>query len=354
MRKNLNHSTDLLHQWRTIVDELLASTGTTLQDVCEYIGATYNQDGPAFYIKLPRSRRVYIGIGMAFRQPVSVINDWIQKFAGKRKLYAKDISEDLIWLYLINANYGEEAPEENLFQAYEEYQSIAFAVFREVWEEQMLTTEDTAHIDVCLGQSELPATYDGLKLFVVQHKDAFKSAYAKPRAFLRQYVDQILTTLREHPERRPPTSINGLRGFLDDSMINYLSGDIRTVHVIDRKSGRRSIRIKHIPKGKRQHISLGLAVGMSLPELDEYLDLMGYAPLEDDRNEEADLKEHLAVWEKKHPLQRAYKNKYFGGDQTVQLTSDEEYEAASDMLLMRTLLQEAYRKEWKQFPYLKH
>ena len=93
-----------LRSWRNTLDHLAKETGISLAEVSEYIGAACSDGTPGFYSKMPRKRSTFIGIGMAFRQPVCVINQWITEYARKRKLYVKDISEDLVWLYLINAS----------------------------------------------------------------------------------------------------------------------------------------------------------------------------------------------------------------------------------------------------------
>lgn len=93
----------MLRSWRNTLDRLAGETGVSLEAVSEYIGAACNDGEPGFYVKMPRKRSTFIGIGMAFRQPSEVINQWITDYARKRRLYVKDISEDLVWLYLINA-----------------------------------------------------------------------------------------------------------------------------------------------------------------------------------------------------------------------------------------------------------
>ena len=342
----------MLRSWRNTLDRLARETGTSLADVAAYIGAACSGETPGFYTKMPRKRSTFIGIGMAFRQPVEVIDQWIKEYARKRKLCVKDISEDLVWLYLINANLNDKSGSINYFQRYEEYQSVAYAVFRERWDEISLGFEDTADVEISLSQADYGSEYDGIKTFVAEHMDAFSSAYAKPRALLDSWLRQILKTCREDPEQTVISSLNSMRGWLDDSMINFLSGDSSTVNVIDRKTGKRSINIKRMPKSRRKYIAMCLALGMTTDDIDQFLEMMGYAQIDVSDAEEVKLLIALAEWENAHPLQRAYKDLYFKNDTSVKLSPEEEYQAVRDMLQLRRDLEEAYRNKGYEFIYV--
>ncbi len=342
----------LLRRWRNTLDHLVRETGISLADVAEYIDAACSDAAPGFYLKMPHKRATFIGIGMAFRQPVEVINQWITDFARKRKLYVKDISEDLVWLYLINANLKDESGSINYFQRYEEYQSVAYAVFRERWDEISLGIADTADVEIRLGQADYGPKYDGIKAFVAENMDAFNSAYTKPRAWLDGWVRQVIKTCREDPEQRVIRSLNSMRGWLDDSMINFLSGDCSTVNALDRKTGRKSINIKRIPKSRSKYISMCMALGMTTKGINKFLEMMGYAPVDVDDRDESRLLAALAEWESTHPLQRAYKNLHFEGDTSIKLSPEEEYRAVRDMLQLRSDLEEAYRLKGYDFIYM--
>ena len=344
-----------LKDWKRTLDDLAQEIGVSLEDVCNYIGSVYNEAGPSFYVKLPRKRSVYIGVGMAFGQPVEVINEWITGFAGKRKLYAKDISGDLVWIYLINANYSEwcKAREEgtdpasitkngyNYYQHYEDFQSAAYAVFRERWDEIILRYEDTSDVEVSLGQAEFSPEFDGLKEYVATHMDAFKTAYTKPRTYLDRYVERIILTCRNHPGLHHIRSINAMRGYLDDSMINFLSGDSTAINVIDRMTGRKTVNIKHVPKNRVKYIDMGLSLGMTEYDLNELLIMMGYAPLDEESARDSALVTYLRKWEKAHPVQRKFKDKYFAGNDSIGLTEEEEHQAVEEMLQLRTEMRES-------------
>lgn len=342
----------MLRRWRYTLDHLVEETGTDLAEVSEYIDAACPDELPGFYIKLPRKRSTFIGIGMAFRQPVEVINQWITDFARKRKLYVKDISEDLVWLYLINANLKDETGSINYFKRYEEYQAVAYAVFRERWDEISLGLENTADVEISLGQAEYGPEYDGIKAFVAEHMDAFSSAYSKPRTILNQWLRQVINTCREDPEQTVIRSLNSMRGWLDDSMINFLSGDCSTVNVIDRKTGRKSINIKRMPKSRRKYISMCLALGMTADDIDRLLEMMGFAPIDVSDRDEGKLLAALTDWENTHPLQRAYKNLHFKDDAGIKLSPEEEFRAVRDMLRLKSDLEEAYRGNGYDFIYM--
>ena len=341
----------MLRRWRNTLDCLAAETGMSLAEVCDYIGAAGSDGIPVFYVKLPRRRSTYIGIGMAFRQSADVINQWITEYAGKRRLYVKDISEDLVWLYLINANLNDNTGSANYFKRYEEYQSVAYAVFCERWEEIQLGFEDTADVEISLGQAEYGPEYEGIKAFVAEHMDAFSSAYAKPRGFLDTWLQQILATCREDPEQTAISSLNSMRGLLDDSMINFLSGDSTTINVTDRKTGKRIINIKRMPKSRHKYVSMCIALGMTAVDIDRFLEMMGYAPMDVSDKDEGRLLAALMEWENTHPLQRAYKNLHFMKDESSKLSPAEEYQAVKDMLQLRSDLDETYKKKGNVFTY---
>ena len=325
-----------LKRWRNTLDTLMDEKSMSLKDICDYIGSVYNGPETSFYIKLPRKRSVFIGIGMALGQNTDVINEWITGFAGKKRLYAKDISEDLVWLYLINASLQDPDRKNNYYQRYEEYQSVAYAVFCERWDEIVLRYEDTSDIEISLGQAEFGPEYDGIRQYVADHIDAFKTAYAKPRSYLDKYVEQILITCRTHPDLQQIRSINSMRGYLDDSMINFLTGDSNTINVIDRKTGRRTIRIKHVPKSRKKYIDLCVSLGMTTEDVDTFLGMMGYAPLELSGRDEGSLRAALDRWELAHPIQRAFKNKYIACNESYCLTEEEEHRAVEDMLQLKS------------------
>lgn len=342
----------ILRSWRNTLDRLAKETGMSLAEVAEYMDLACSDGAPGFYTKMPRKRSTFIGIGMAFRQPADVINQWITDYAHKRKLYVKDISEDLVWLYLINANLLDESGSINYFKRYEDYQAVAYAVFRERWDEIALGFRDTADVEVSLGQADYGPEYDGIKAFVAEHMDAFSSAYAKPRTMLDNWLQQIIGTCRKHPEETVISSLNSMRGWLDDSMINFLSGDTSTVNVIDRRTGKKSINIKRIPKSRRKYIAMCIALGMTADDIDRFLEMMGYATIDASDSDDGKLLVALTEWETTHPLQRAYKNRHFNNDESIVLSPAEEYRAVREMLQLRSDLEEAYRHKGYEFIYV--
>lgn len=340
-----------LKSWKSTLNQLMAETGLSLKDICEYTGSAYNEDNVAIYVKLPRKRTTFIGVGMAFHQPLDVINNWIVKYGNKRKLYIKDISEDLVWMYLIKANCEDPDSGINYFQRYDDYQSAAYSIFCEKWDEIVYGYEDTADVEISLGQAEMGPEYDGLKKFVAEHMDAFKTAYCKPRTFLDIYVGKIIEVSRRNTENKTIKSLNSMRGYLDDSMINFLSGSSETINVIDRNTGKRTISIKHIPKGRKKYISLCISLGMSVQDINYVLSLMGYAELDKSNQEEETLIMQLDRWESNHPMQRKFKNKYCYGDESIELSDPEEFKAVDEMLQMKSELIEAYNKKGYKFIY---
>lgn len=354
MNNNEQNNSSKLAQWRNILDGLRDSTGMSFKEVAEYADLAYNEDGAAFYLKLPRKRSTYIGIGMAYGQPLEVINEWITYFAGKRRLYIKDISEDLIWIYLIDENSKCPVPGINYFARYEEYQTAAYAVFKEMWDEIVMGVENTADVEMASAGIDHSEGLEGLRTFIADHLDAFKTAYTKPRKYLDRYTAEILRALNTDPARKASATLNSLRGYLDDGMINFLSGDSETVHVLDKDRSKHIIRIKYIPKGKKKHISLCLSLGMTVEDMDEYLGLMGYAPLRGGGKDERTLAEFLDKWEAAHPTQRIFKDKCILGRETggsKELVQEDELKAAREMLELKEDLIADYEASGLSFPY---
>ena len=339
-----------LEEWKKELDECVSETGTSLEEVCEYLGLSY-KNNIGFYIKLPKKRETYIGIGMAFKRPVEDINGWIKKYTGRPRLYSKDILSDMIWIYLINCNVSDDS-DINYYRLYEECQVEVEKTYYSLWNEFVLTEKGTKDIDYDLIGLSHDDEYCGLKEYVAENMDSFKTAYSKPRKYLARYVDSILDTYYRAGITEAK-SIKFLRGYLDDSMINYLVGDKETVNVIDMKSRDRTMSLKAIPKKKKTHISLCLALGMLKDEIDDYLELMGYAPLDVENSDEKQLIEMLDRWGKDHKLQEQYKKIYIYRETADKMTKNDERQAASDMLMLRSDLEYEYSDEGLTFPYMK-
>lgn len=135
-------------------------------------------------------------------------------------------------------------------------------------------------------------------------------------------------------------------------MINYLSGSIDTINVVDLKSGKRTLKFKKVPKSKRAHISLALALGMPRDSIDRYLAMMGFARLDAVDIEEGLLLNALSAWEREHPLAQRYAKAVISAEK-LSFSEAEEKRAVQEMLNMRQNLKEMYRMTGRQFPYLK-
>lgn len=345
-----------VRRWRRTLDTLLEESGRDMKWLCDYTGATYNENSVSFYEKLPKKRNTYIGIGMAFRQPPEVINSWITDFALKKKLYVKDISEDLIWIYLIRLNLEDPDPDANWFRRYEECQSVAHAAYREVWQAAISDSLSTADMDVKLDKEKHDQDFKGLTRFISVNIDSFKTAYSRPREYMNDYLNSIFRR-GFSGEQSKFANLNSLRGYLDDGMINYLSGDYSTINTYDRVSQRRTLRIKFIPKGRKFHISLCLALGMTTDEINHYLDLMGYAPLQEDDKTEGLLVRLLNEWDSSHPFQRAYKNMLLSSEsERTEAEASYSYDANTafqeELLFLREEMRDQFEERGVAFPYM--
>lgn len=353
-----------LKKWRQEIKRLSAITGVSLEDVCKYIDVDVT-DPPGFYRRMPKARNTFIAIGMAYKLPLETINDWLKRFGMKRKLYIKDILGDLVWIYLISINEKDKGSNINYFEKYEECKAEIEAIYLQLWNEDISFDKDTVSLEESIRHIEYDTDHIGLVDFVGRNMDAFKTAYAKPRRFLNNYVSRILRTLNEHNQNGRNITLNTLRGYLDDSMINYLSGSYETINVKAGVKGPRTSNIKAIPKNKRAHIALCLALGMTLEDLDEYLEMMGYSPLDGVNAEEGELINMINQWEKQHPYQKRYKEKYFYGIKNIEITPEQELQAVESMLQLRQDLKIAYEctqqkydskgklnKSYKAFPYM--
>ena len=339
-----------LKEWKQTLADLEGLTGVSLEDVCRYADFTYNGKDTAIAKKLPKKRSSFIGVGMAYNQPLDVINGWIVHFAGKRRLYAKDISEDLIWIYLIEANSKDTESDKNYYRLYDKCQAVAYATWKELWDEITMDPEETTNVEIELENVDYDDEFKGLKTFVMNHMDSFKAAYSKPRTYLDSYVSLILDAFNAGSDMKPQ-GLTYLRGWIDDSMINYLSGDSEMINVIDRSSRKKTVRIKQVPKNRRIHISMCLALGMGVSEIDRYLEMMGFAPLDEENEDEKILIDILNDWKKEHPLAGKLKQELEGKESG--LKDAERKQAAEEMVLLRQEINETYEEGGYRFPYMK-
>ena len=340
-----------LKQWQKELRKYMDRTGVSEKEICEYAGLVYS-DAAVFYNRLPKKRETYIGVGMALGQPLDTINRWIRKYGKKRELYVKDITSDLVWIYLIGANAKDRESGRNYYRLFDQCADAVAQTYSNLWEDYIEHNEETAQVASELEKVSFDEQFEGLTSFVASHIDALKTAYAKPRRMLDQYVNMILERVASKDYNQKPT-LSTLRGYLDDSMINYLSGDPETIHALKRKSDRHVLNFKHIPKGRRSHISLALALGMMQDEVDKYLDLMGFFPLDAVDQQEGILINMLHAWEEKHPLQRKLKRRVIDEDLSVEITEEEEKLAIREMLLLRQDLNDEYSRMKMSCPYIK-
>ena len=338
-------------EWKHELDTLVDVTGITLEDVCEYTDSSYSGN-IRFYSRVPKKKTMFIGIGMAFGLSVDQINRWIVRYGDKRKLYAKDLPEDMIWIYLINANRKDRESGINYFRLFDDARDAAMDIYNEVWSELNGKSEGTFTVQNALADVEYDEAFENLRGFVVEHMEGFKTAYSKSRRMLQKYLDAILDT-HSNNGIKDMRSLNSLRGYLDDSMINYLAGDAGTINVVDMRTGEKTFNIKAVPKGRKTHIALCLALGMSADEINEYLTYMGYAPLDTENPDEEFLINKLDNWENKHEIQRQFKRKYILGEKNISLEPADELQAVSDMLMLRQDLKYEYARSKKAFPYMK-
>ena len=123
------------------------------------------------------------------------------------------------------------------------------------------------------------------------------------------------------------------------------------INVIDKKTGKRSINIKHVPKGRKKYINLCMSLGMTRDDINRYLELMGYDPLDIKSPEEGKLISVLTEWERLNPEQRAFKEKYIEGNTDLQLSEEEKQRAVVQMLQMKSDINEIYGESGDAFPY---
>lgn len=338
--------------WKDEIDNLTLTTGISLDDVCEYLGLKYSRD-IAIYTKVPKRARTLIGIGMAYKLPLDEINRWIVEYGKKHRLYAKDVFGDLVWIYLINSNYNAPDRSVNYYSLYEKCLEEAVKTYTDLYDQDISEDADTDDVKARLLSVPYDPEFEGLKGFIIDNLDAFKTAYSKARGYLLKYVDCILSIRGRNDQKAG--RLNSLRGYLDDSMINYLSGGAGSVHILDAKKGERTSRVKPVPKGRKTHISMCLALGMSANEINEYLTLMGYGRLDPDNSDERMLLKMLDLWDDSHQLQRRFKESCLterSGQHGQLMTADEEAGAVTEMLQLRQNLLSEYKARGETFPYM--
>ena len=340
-----------LNNWRKELRRLTMETGIREEAVCEYLDVSYSHI-TGWQKRTPVKRETLIGIGMAYHQGLDLINNWIVSYGDKRKLYAKDVLGDLVWIYLINANTADTESGTNYYKLYDQCRDAIRETYISIWNEHIEHSKDTADVEDGLNKVVYDPRFNGLRAFVVENIDSFKTAYSKPRRMLSSYVRAILDThTAANDGQRTP--INFLRGYLDDAMINYVTGNEESIHVMDMKSKGVTVKTKPIPKLRKTHIALCLALGMTVNELNTYLDLMGYSMLNPETEEDAHLIECLNRWEAKHPNVAKFKTAEIKGGTCDKIAEKDSLQAVSDMLMLRSDLDYEYQKNGWNFPYMK-
>lgn len=332
-----------LKKWKNELKNLSEETGISMSEVNFYIGGDY-AEVPGFFRKLPKKRETYIGIGMAYGLPLEKINEWLKKYGMKRQLYIKDVMNDLAWIYLIQIN--DRTGSENYFMMHEECLKLIKEEYFSDWTCHEIDYIPANILEERMNSVNKAENHSELRRFVKENMDGFASAYMRPRKMLIDRVNMILSE-RNCNSSGKKLRLNGLRGYLDDSMINYISGGYECINTVD-KNGVRTPGIKQMPKNRRAHISMCLALGMTLREIDEYLELMGYSRLDALNCYERQLITDMQKWEEEHPLQRLLKEGLLTRPKDRVL-------AANEMLMMRSDLKVAYEEGNKgcSFLYLK-
>ena len=348
-----------LESWRKEISGLAEATGISQYEVCDYLHVSH-EHVKWWKKRVPVKKDTLIGIGMAYGQPLDVINDWIVRYGDKRKLYAKDALEDLVWIFLVHANADEfgdvrSAPlsdRVNYYQLYESCREKIRETYIRVWNDYIKHPRDTAEVEEELIKVGYDPEFGNLRAFVIENMDSFKTAYSKSRKMLSDYVNAILVTHTAAGSTQR-TPINFLRGYLDDAMINYICGSDENIHVLNMKSKDTTVKMKPIPKLRKTHLSLCLALGMTVEEINTYLKLMGYAPLDPGDEQDGRLIQALEDWDARHPDVGRFK-KVSIQDRGCDIISDgDSLQAVSAMLMLRSDLEYAYRKSGWDFPYMK-
>lgn len=324
-----------LNGWRLEFRTLAKVHGMTPSMLCEYLGLSVS-DKPSFWMKMPMKREIFIGLGMALKQPLNVINRWITIYGDKKKLYVKDIMSDLVWIYLIEANCRDMNSDINYYKKYESVRSVIESVYLDIWREEQTNIEETYEVEKSMENIEYSEAHIDISRFVERHIGDITSAYSKPRHMLRDYVEAIVKVLDEAEEVK--WNLSRLRGYLDDSMVNYLAGDPDYFNVIDRKTKTMTPVFKTMPVTKEAHVRICMALGMTEYDINKYLELMGYAPLSEAEPVEKQLISVLGNWENNHSLQRTFKNQCIYGINTPEqneLTLEEQVSAVEQILELR-------------------
>lgn len=340
-----------LSSWRNEFNNLTQVTGIREEEVCDYLNVSHSHI-IGWRKRTPVKRQTLIGIGMAFKQDLEFINDWIVRYGNKRKLYAEDLQDDLVWIYLINSNTADRESGTNYYRLYDACRDAIMKTYFGIWNDSVEPSKDPVDIAGALNNVAFDPEFSGLKVFVIENIDSFRTAYSKPRKMLGTYIRVFLDVLSaaNGGQRRP---INSLRGYLDDSMINYVTGSEDVINVMDLKSKGMTAKLKPVPKLRKTHLALCLALGMTNNEINTYLDLMGYSTLDPDSEEDSHLIKALESWEAKHPEVAKFKRARILGEANVELSEEECFQAAREMLMMRSNLDYEYLKHGWKFPYMK-
>lgn len=267
-----------LKKWRKELDELCENSGISKKDICLYCGKEPTST-PNFYTRKPNEKETYIGIGMAMKQTQKTIERWIKKYARKRGLYVKDCLNDLIWIYLINANVRDHSSRKNYYMEFANCRTKIEETCNELWGTKEVSSVDTIRLTESAETVPYDDEYSQLVNFVADNIGAFKTAWVKHRETLNRYLDVILSTINQQEKYSSKICLHKLRleDIIDNNMRNYLAGGSY--------KNKASFVLK--TRNRRSHISMCLTLGMTKVDIDEYLALLAYHPLDSTNEDEA-------------------------------------------------------------------
>lgn len=234
--------------WKKKVEEIISENGYTKTKFASLCGVSRVTVDKWCKGAIPKNRETFLKIGMAANYDIEKMNQLLQRYGQYPALYSKSL-EDCICMFVLKANYGE--------QALNKYKYVLDKVKENIVRDE--NSEESENISTAKFDQKLSdvQSEDELEVFIAENIATFSYTYHKFYA----YVNMCITTNYQEYA----TSV------FDMAECQGWSSSLRQCVSAIRQN-------KWYPT-RNKIISLGLHLSMDHEQIDEMLELAHMEPL---------------------------------------------------------------------------
>lgn len=235
------HLGDLGRDWSDYIKNLIENAGLNQVQLAKKCGVSRQGVIKWLHGSIPKTRDIFIRIGMAAGYDVIGINELLEQY-GYSRLYAKNL-EDSIYLYILNS--------QNLEHTYDTFLCIK-KYFKDAIFKTNGTLEDNFY-ETSLFTTRLLSVneLDDFLKFVEENSEIYATQYKKLYAYIKEYIAKNLT--------------------YDADNLSSLENDYRWSASLKRAVSEINQETWYPRRNKL--ISLGIHLNMTIDELNEMLGL---------------------------------------------------------------------------------